>query len=179
MKKKYKMSRIFLLDKSGSMEERLDDTIGGFNAFVRQQIPLGGTLSLYTFSDTVKCEYLNLDIDKVPMLTKETYIPHGSTALFDSMGHILKKHDKETGTFVVLTDGFENSSRTYTKTHIKDLISYSKLDIMYVGSDIEQANDVGITNTLFYNGHNTPDILRSVSESVSVNVVKLRQSQTQ
>lgn len=173
--------RIFLLDKSGSMEMRLDDTIGGFNAFIRQQIPLGGTLTLYTFSDTVKCEYRDVPIDKVPLLTKETYIPDGSTALFDSIGHVLKNHSSsgdERGTFVILTDGFENSSRTYTKAHVKDLIAASKLDILYVGADIEQANDVGITNTLFYDGNHTPDILRSVSESVASNVLRLDRSQT-
>jgi hypothetical protein len=167
--------RIFLLDKSGSMEKRLDDTIGGFNAFVRSQVPLGGDLSLYTFSDTVTCEYIDKPIEEVPFLTNETYVPCGSTALFDSMGHILKKH-KHQGTFVVLTDGYENVSKTYSKAHVKDLIESSELDVIYVGADIEQANEIGIENTLFYDGHNTPEILRCVSESVASNVEKLRQS---
>jgi hypothetical protein len=170
--------RIFLLDKSGSMECRLDDTIGGFNAFVRSHIEHGGDLSLYTFSDSVKCEYDNKPIEEVPLLTKKTYVPGGSTALFDAMGHILKKH-KHIGTFVVLTDGYENCSKTYTKHHIKDLIESSKLDVIYVGADIEQANDVGITNTTYYDGNNTPEILRCVSESVASNVAKLRQSHSQ
>lgn len=169
--------RIFLLDKSGSMESQLDDTIGGFNAFVREQIPLGGDLSLYTFSDDVKCEYSDKSIEEVPLLTKETYVPGGSTALFDAMGYILKKH-KHQGTFVVMTDGYENASRKYTKSHVKDLIETSKLDVIYVGADIDQANEVGISNTMFYDGSNTPNILKNVSESVASNVLKLRKSQT-
>ena len=169
--------RIFLLDKSGSMEMRLDDAIGGFNAFVREQISLGGDLSLYTFSDMCTCEYKDVPIDKVPSLTRENYFPGGSTALFDSMGKILKE-PKHAGTFVVLTDGIENASREYTKAHVKDLIENSQLDVIYIGSDIEQANDIGVHNTLFYDGNNTPEILRTVSESVAVNVSKLRQSQT-
>ena len=169
--------RVFLLDKSGSMESCIDDTIGGFNAFVREQIPLGGDLSLYTFSDTWKCEYKDKPIDEVPFLSKDTYVPGGSTALYDSMGHILKTH-KHVGTFVVMTDGQENSSKRYTKSHVKDLIEMSNLDVIYVGCDIEDATDMGITNTMFYNGANTPEVLRNVSQSVSLNVEKLRQSQT-
>ncbi len=159
------------------MECQLEDTIGGFNAFVREQVPLGGTLSLYTFSDTCKCEYTDTAIDQVPFLTKETYVPGGSTALFDSMGMILKKHNHE-GTFVILTDGQENSSKKYTKSHVKDLVELSKLDVMYVGCDLEGAEDIGIQNTMFYDGRNTPNVLRAVSESVSANVVRLTQSQT-
>lgn len=171
-------SRIFLLDKSGSMEMQLDDTIGGFNAFVREQIPLGGTLSLYTFSDTCHCEYRDTPIDQVPMLTRETYVPTGSTALYDSMGQILKDYKgAEQGTFVILTDGQENSSRTYTKAHVKDLIETSNLDVIYVGVDLEDASELGIRDTIHYTGDNTRDILRSVSESVSVNVARLTQSQ--
>ena len=169
--------RVFLLDKSGSMEMRLSDTIGGFNSFVREQITLGGDLSLYTFSDACKCEYRDVPIDKVPLLTVENYIPSGNTALFDAMGQILKDH-KHIGTFVVLTDGQENASRKYTKAHIKDLIEHSDLDVIYIGSDIDQANDIGVKTTIFYDGSNTPDILRSVSESVSLNVQKLTQSQS-
>lgn len=169
--------RVFLLDKSGSMEMRLEDTIGGFNAFVRDQVSLGGTLTLYTFSDRCTCEYRDIPIDEVPLLTCETYVPGGSTALFDSMGHILKSYegDEDGGTFVIMTDGQENASRKFSKKCVKNLIKLSKLDIIYVGCDIEEASDMGIHNTLFYDGRDTPDILRSVSESVSANVVRLSQ----
>ncbi len=164
------MSRIFLLDKSGSMEMRLEDTIGGFNAFVRDQVTSGGTMSLYTFSDTCTCEYKDIPIEDVKQLTHETYVPQGSTALFDSMGHILKNH--KDGFFVILTDGHENSSKTYTKAHIKDLIALSKLEILYIGADIEEANEIGITNTLFYNGEHTRDALRTASQSVTLSFEK-------
>ena len=171
-------TRIFLLDKSGSMEMQLEDTIGGFNAFVRDQIPLGGTLSLYTFSDSCKCKYKDVPIEEVKLLTKDTYIPDGSTALYDAMGKILKDYaNVEEGTFVVLTDGQENSSKHFTKNHVKDLIEMSKLDVIYVGVDLNDAVDMGIHSTLAYEGARTPDIFRSVSESVSANVLRRGQSQ--
>jgi len=159
------------------MELQLDDTIGGFNAFVREQVPLGGTLSLYTFSDTCKCEYKDVSIESVKMLTRETYVPEGSTALYDSMGKILKDYSGLEGTFVVLTDGQENSSKKYTKNHVKDLVEVSKLDVIYVGVDLDDASELGIQNTLMYDGHKTPDMFRSVSESVSANVLRRGQSQ--
>ena len=169
-------TRTFLLDRSGSMNSILDDTIGGFNSFVSSQIPLGGTLSLYTFSDECTCEYKDKPIDEVPLLTRETYVPGGSTALYDSMGSILS--ETPTGTFVILTDGQENTSKKYTKYHVKDLIRMSQnLDVMYVGVDIDEATDMGIENTLHFDPEKTPELFRLVSESVSSNVLRLTKSQ--
>ena len=170
-------TRVFLLDRSGSMESVLDDTIGGFNSFVREQVPSGGTLTLYTFSDRCKCEYRDVQIDQVPMLTRDTYVPNGNTALYDSMGMILKDYQGKEGTFVILTDGQENSSRKYTKSHVKDLIEMSKLDVVYVGVDLDSAAEIGIHTTFEYDSARTPDIFRIVSESVSASVERRIQSQ--
>jgi hypothetical protein len=158
------------------MESTLDDTIGGFNSFVREQIPLGGTLSLYTFSDTCTCEYKDKPIEEVPLLTRETYVPGGSTALYDSMGVILR--ERPTGTFVILTDGQENTSKKYTKAHVKDLIRMSPdLGVIYVGVDIDDATDLGIENTLHFDPEKTPEMFRLVSESVASNVLRQTKSQ--
>ena len=170
-------TRIFLLDKSGSMETVLDDTIGGFNSFLREQVPLGGNLTLYTFSDTCKCEYRDVPIEEVNPLTHDTYIPGGSTALYDSMGTILKDYTGKEGIFVVLTDGQENSSRKYTKAHVKDLIEASKLEMMYVGVDLDSAADMGIRNTVTYDHARTPEMFRLVSQSVTASVERQNLSQ--
>lgn len=170
-------TRIFLLDRSGSMETVLDDTIGGFNSFVREQIPLGGKLTLYTFSNNCTCEYRDVPIEEVKFLSKDTYVPYGNTALYDAMGTILKDYSGQEGVFVVLTDGQENSSRLFTKNHVKDLIEMSKLEVMYVGVDLDSAIDMGIRNTVAYDPAKTPDIFRLVSESVSVSVERQTQSQ--
>lgn len=157
---------IFLLDKSGSMYERIDDTIGGFNAFVEDQKQFGGTLSLYTFSDSLHCMYRNVSIDNVSILTRKDYVPHGNTALYDAIGEILNMHDDE-GKFVILTDGQENSSRRYTKAHVKDLIKRTKLEVVYAGADIDDARDLNIHTAYHYDGHATPDMFRLLSQTVS------------
>jgi hypothetical protein len=159
------------------MDAVLDDTIGGFNSFVREQVPIGGTLTLYTFSDSCKCEFRDVPIDEVNPLSRNTYVPQGNTALYDAMGKILKEYADQEGTFVILTDGQENASRKYTKSHVKDLIEVSKLNVMYVGVDIDAATDMGIQNTVEYNPARTPDLFRLVSESVTSNVVRHTRSQ--
>jgi hypothetical protein len=162
--------RIFLLDSSGSMEAVLEDTIGGFNSFVRSQVSLGGTLTLYTFSNTCTCVYRDTPIEEVEPLTCEKYVPGGSTALYDALGRVLTENEPLDGALlVVLTDGQENSSRKYTKTHVKDLIRLSPgLDVMYVGVDLDEATELGIENTLEYRPDRTPELFRHVSESVAV-----------
>lgn len=171
------MARVFLLDKSGSMDSVLDDTIGGFNSFVRSQVSLGGTLSLYTFSDKCQCVYKDVPIEDVKPLTKDTYVPEGCTALYDAMGKVLSENDK--GTLVVLTDGQENSSKKYTKSHVKDLVRLLSptLQVLYVGVDLEDATELGVAQTMQYTPERTPDIFRSVSESVASNVLRQTQSQ--
>lgn len=159
------MKRVFLLDKSGSMCPRVSDTIGGFNSFVDEQKKEGGTLSLYTFSDYVQCVYKDKPIEEIEEMKEEDYRPLGNTALYDAMGEILNSHND--GTFVILTDGEENSSRTYTKKHVKDLISRSNLKIIYAGADIEDAKDMGISNTHHYDGARTPQTFRLLSQEVS------------
>lgn len=158
------MNRVFLLDSSGSMYSRIADTIGGFNSFVDEQKTQGGTLSLYTFSNKLKCVFKDVPIDQVTPLKE--YHPSGNTALYDAMGEVLNMH--EDGTLVVMTDGEENSSKTYTKAHVKDLIKKSKMNVIYAGADIDDAIDLGIKNTHHYDGARTPEMFRMLSQEVSL-----------
>lgn len=120
----------FVLDRSGSMYSCVDDTIGGFNSFVdkQKQDNPNGTMSLFLFSDVVENVYQNKPIKDVEKLTKESYFPVGSTSLCDAIGHTIKFAEKDTQNenkiVVILTDGFENTSKTYTKAHINDLIDH-------------------------------------------------------
>lgn len=159
------MERVFLLDKSGSMHTRVSDTIGGFNSFVSEQVKDGGTLSLYTFNDRLKCEYTNVPISDVTLMKESDYTPCGNTALYDAMGEVLNKHDS--GTLVVMTDGEENASRKYTKAHVKDLVKRSNMNIIYAGADIDDAVDLGVHSVHHYDGQRTPEMFRLLSQEVS------------
>ena len=173
---------LFLLDKSGSMEERLEDTIGGFNCFIRNlhENSPEALVSLYTFSDRCTCEYSKVPVGEVKFMSRDSYVPAGNTALLDSIGKVIKEAGKEAeGLLVILTDGYENASRKYSKDHIKDLISlHPKLEVKYIGADLEQASDLGIKDTIRYDGANTPGIFRMLSESVGSTYAQRRESQT-
>ena len=74
-----------ILDRTGSMASIRDETIAGFNEFVRQQRQQPGraTLTLIQFDthDPFEVLYRFQDIQKVPMLTRETFVPRAHTPL--------------------------------------------------------------------------------------------------
>ena len=169
-------SLIFLLDRSGSMETCCDDTIGGFNSFVKDQAALGGKLTLIQFDHEYLMSYENKPLGEVEPLTTTTFKPRGSTALLDAIGRAIKECKTESiPTIIILTDGQENSSRTYTKAHIKDLIFERQKEgwtFMYLGANQDafaEAGSMGIAPacTMNYDADKTPDVFRALSATVS------------
>jgi Mg-chelatase subunit ChlD len=166
------MNRIFLLDRSGSMESILNDTIGGYNSFVKSQIADGGTMSLYLFDHEVSEVYKDVPIDKVEPLTVETFVPRGSTALLDAIGYILKKETKKS-VMIILTDGEENSSTKFTHAHIKDLTEMRAKDgwdFVYLGANQDAfaaGAKLGINTACTFDCAKTPELFAAVSTAVS------------
>jgi len=79
----------FLLDDSGSMSGRTGDTIGGYNAFIKEQkeVPGFATMTLYQFATTSRKQYEAKNMKDVEDITDKTYIANGtSTALLDAIG---------------------------------------------------------------------------------------------
>lgn len=122
-----------VLDRSGSMESCIAGTIEGFNAFIKQQqeIPGKAWFHMLQFDDRFETVYPWADLATVSPLNTDTFKPRGSTALFDAIGQTLTflstevaKKCKGTHKVIVaiLTDGFENASREYTKEKVFDLI---------------------------------------------------------
>jgi hypothetical protein len=174
------MERVFILDVSGSMNDCLSDTIGGFDAFVEDQKNLGGTLSLFLFNDALKEEYIDTPIEQVQPLT---FVPQGGTALYDAIGKVLTTQKlSNTSTVIILTDGHENSSRQYNRQVIRDLIKMKESDgvrFLFLGAKedaFDGAEDIGISrnNRLNYYGdsqspaafHDLTQCLRARSKGV-------------
>lgn len=127
-----------VLDGSGSMDSIRNDTIGGFNSFLRNQQERedGGIvrLSLTQFNTfpggRLKVIYDNIPINSVKPLTDKSYIPSGATPLLDAVGTRIKAVDKAffkykikpAILFVIITDGEENSSIKFTNENIAALI---------------------------------------------------------
>lgn len=169
-------SRIFLLDRSGSMESCLDDTIGGYNSLVREQAAFGGTMTLIQFDHEYQVTYENQPIGEVVPLSRETYKPRGSTALLDAIGRAIKECKTEMiPTVIILTDGQENASHTYTKAHIKDLIEERQKDgwqFVYLGANQDafaEAGSMGIAPgcTMNFDVTRTPEAFTQLSAALS------------
>jgi uncharacterized protein YegL len=180
-----------ILDKSGSMEARRTDAIGGFNALVDDQKGQPGvaTLSLVQFDTTCEVSFTEKAPIDVPALTTETYRPSGGTALLDAMGKTIDATGQRLAAMppesrpgkvivVVITDGEENSSREYTYRRVNEMICHQrdvyKWEFMFVGTNqdaIASAAMIGIDakNALTYgrSGHATRAAYGVVAESIS------------
>jgi hypothetical protein len=165
-----------VLDSSGSMATILEDTIGGFNTFLKGQKETakeGDTFTFVKFSSGTppyQFHYKNADIKKVHKLTNKTFIPSGGTALLDTLGatikdlgsHLASLPEEERPAkviFVIITDGEENSSHLYNKTQIKNLITEHtntwKWEFVFLGANqdaIQEAHQYGIStlNSMSY-----------------------------
>lgn len=124
-----------ILDRSGSMNRVADDTIGGFNDFLKSQKEVDGeaTFSLTLFDDQIDKVYDFEDLKKVKPLDNKTYTTRGMTSLFDAIGvtvsdigtklNSLEEDDRPSKVIItIMTDGFENSSKEYTQKSIKNII---------------------------------------------------------
>lgn len=165
MKKDYTHISI-ILDRTGSMQEIRDDTIGGFNAFLKDQKDQLGTVTLtlvqFDSQDPYEKIHSFKPLHEVPELTRETFIPRASTPLLDAMGHgiidlehsLAKLPDDQQPSKVVLmiiTDGQENSSREFRKEQIAKMIQkkqeQNQWQIVFLSADldgIEDAQQYGI-----------------------------------
>jgi hypothetical protein len=145
---------VFILDESGSMGSVKDDTIGGFNEFVEQQKEIEGEaiFTFVKFSDYYKVVEEGTLLESVKSLNRETYTPSFSTALLDAVGKTINKvgnrHDTldeedkpEKVLVVIMTDGYENSSKEYVaEGTIAKMVSNKKKDgweFLFLGADID------------------------------------------
>jgi hypothetical protein len=146
------MDLIFVLDKSGSMSDSVEDTIGGFNSFIRRErVKNPNTrVTLVLFNDEYEILYTRKPIADVEALTGEEYFACGCTALLDAVGHTIVSFDKEVNNkvlFVITTDGLENASEKYSRADVKNLIKNHDWEFLFIGADIDsyaEASSIGI-----------------------------------
>jgi len=92
-------------------------------------------VSVIVFNDTVNTIDFDVDVNAISEITHQEYDPDGMTALYDAIGFTIDKFrdhydlsDPNTGVlFVIITDGEENSSKTYSGKEGRRIIK-SKVD---------------------------------------------------
>lgn len=178
----------FVLDETGSMASCRDATIGGFNEYINsQRAQTGKCLLTLTKFDTngLKTPYTDIDLQLVPDLDHNTYIPGQSTNLYDAIGTRIVSLEQRLATHnwpvqphvlvIIMTDGFDNASREYSAASIKEFIGKKEgqgWTFVYLGAN-QDAWKVGQTfgmsqgNTMSYDTAQTRETMRSLSESQS------------
>ena len=156
---------ICILDRSGSMRELVEDTIGGFNSFLdkQKQNPDKAQVTTILFDDQYEIISESVDLNEAKYLTSEEYFSRGTTALLDAIGrtvsNTLGKMEKEKicpakrrVLFLIMTDGLENASREYNKSTIKSLIASTTKEYnwnyIFIGANIDsvsEAKSLGIS----------------------------------
>lgn len=159
----------FLLDRTGSMAQVLDDTIGAFNTYI-DTLKTDGEGIEFTFLqfDSVSLDkvHVGIPICDVPALTRKTYEPRAWTPLIDASVKTIKAVDEALAkrsdapkvVVCIQTDGDENASTQYTWEDLNKLIKEKteagwQFNFMGAGLDAyKQGAKMGISasNTVSY-----------------------------
>ena len=149
-----------ILDRTGSMESIRDDTIGGFNTFLKEQQQEVGTatLTLAQFDTQNPYEVIHqfAPIHDVSELTRKTYVPRASTPLLDAIGRGINDLEQRLAdmdpsqsparvVFVIITDGQENSSKEFRKDQIVKMLQQKQdqdgWQFVFLSADLASIND--------------------------------------
>ena len=161
---------VFIIDKSGSMHNLIDDTIGGFNSVIDEQREGDGEVYVTTvlFSNYNKTLHDHINIKEVPLMTTKDYRVSGCTALLDAIGSTVDnigirlantaEDDRPSKIMVfIITDGQENASHEYSKKRIKEMIEHQtdvyNWSFVFIGANMDavsEGRDIGITLSATY-----------------------------
>ncbi len=183
---------VFVLDESSSMSSCYDQTIAGYNEYLKAQkedaekTGIKTLVSLFKFNGyNVDCIFDRQDVAEVTPLTKSNYRPSGGTNLLDAMGGVMmkinallaekKKADRESVIITMLTDGEENQSRTFKNSDIKVMVEKAEgknWGFMFLGANIDAfhagaAMGFNYNNTMQFNTVNAAETMRGASAMTS------------
>jgi Mg-chelatase subunit ChlD len=184
-----------LLDRSGSMAEVKDETISGFNYFLKEQKTAGDNASftLVQFdSESTDVVHEARPVRDVPDLNQDTYQPRGSTPLLDALGQTINSTGRTLAAipeanrpdkvvFVVITDGQENASHHFTKARVKEMIDHQtgkyNWQFVYLGANQDAFAEAGAVGIGMANAANfTPANTIVAFRGTAVNVASYRRS---
>lgn len=130
----------FVLDETISMLGRKDATISGFNEWMEEMEKFAGVVEFTmvkfnTNKHELAYKQAVLGAEKI-RLDRTNYRPSAATPLYDAISRAIRetedvlseREDNPSVTFVILTDGEENSSQECTLETIKHLIGEKEED---------------------------------------------------
>ena len=177
-----------IVDRSGSMIGKEEDTIGGINVMLKE-LKENSTLdddirvSLKLFDHEEQMLWRSIPLEMVNLLSVSDFNPRGQTALLDALGNTLKYFMEKrlmnnaaykSCLIYVATDGKENCSRYYSKCNIKKMINNAKekynIEVIYLGANqdaILEASTFGIDENHAINYNENPESTQAVYRAVS------------
>lgn len=173
---------VALVDETGSMGSRRNETITGYNFYLDSLRDTSDQIFIKTFKfDAYIQEPMvrpltedALLVSDAPRLSIHNYTPRGSTPLYDAVGKAIIAAERladQKGTtrvtLVIQTDGQENASTEYSFERIKMLIAAKKemgWNILFLAADLgktgyvmAQGLGVSTANTMSYASFNSVD----------------------
>ena len=183
----------FLLDETGSMNSCKNQTVSGFNTFLKEQKEqTDECLFTLTKFDTAgqKTPYVDIDVNMVPLMMPNWFNPGGGTNLRDTIGRRISSLNarlskwtvKPNVLFIVMTDGEDNASSQYSEQAIQSLIkSYTMQGWTFVYLGANQ-NAMIIANRLGFPDGNiksfATDQMEQTMQTVSAATVAYRSTRT-
>lgn len=179
-----------VLDRSSSMQAVQQETIDGFNLFLKSQQDLNTDiiLTMVQFNTDYEFIYNGVPIKEAKPLTKDTFIPRGYTALYDAVGKAinqagerLKAVDEsirpDKVVFAILTDGEENSSKIFNHDQMANMIKqqtdFYKWNFMFLGSNqdaMKTARSMNISPNLALDYASNAEGTKAIYRAMSVNM---------
>lgn len=172
--KTQKIYNLVILDASGSMQSIYSQALTGVNEtlatirLAQEEHPeLEQYVSLASFSAGeyfLNRIYSALPIAEVRDITRKDYPLLGCTALYDAMGTCINElqqkvtHDDRV-LVSIITDGYENASRTWNGKQVKSLVEELRQmgwTFTYIGADqdVERvAEEIGVQNSLRFSAN--------------------------
>lgn len=162
-----------ILDRSGSMNGKTQDVIGGFKTNIEElkknqekDFDIFVSVKMFDHEEESLLEPLNIKMlneESIDFFMKK-YVPRGQTAIRDSLGksltYFVDKYNSEkfeSCIVYVFTDGLENASKIYSVDQIKKLVNDAEscnINVVYVGSNqnaVLSAQTFGINPNLALN----------------------------
>ena len=192
-KNKTKSHIVFILDGSASMAGIAEETVDGFNIFVQGQIDsaketgIETTMSLYTFKgSSVDAEYVKRTAsEECKIRNGRGRFNGGGTNLNDAIGAVMvqlnndlatrQKSERESVILVILTDGLENSSRSFSTNDVKvmrEAAEAKNWSFTFLGANMDafavaQSYGISADSTLSYAGTKSAEAFSSATRAVS------------
>lgn len=185
-----------LLDRSGSMESIRDQTIDAVNEYnngltLNPDVDAAISLSLFDLDHTgtlhsgptdgvsLDTVFSGVKAKEMPKLTRDTYVPRGSTPLNDAIGRTVAKmrsewhRPGEAIALVIVTDGYENASHEYSTKAVKELLEDCRKQgwlVIYLGANQDafaegHARGTATANTMSFDTTNVAATMRSASRA--------------